>query len=924
MPLRHTIRARMLLNGQIQDVTGQVMVRNPVKISKGLRDESTRPSPMSASLTLRNTDLRWSMRNPLGPYADDLKRNVPIWLDRLIAQDDFDRTSSGGWGTAPTGQTWVHFGFGGSHLTTDYPISGGMARTSIPATSAYRAGYLDGVSMYNVAVECTFQLPTANVTGGDMEPGNILLRVVDTDTYYMVRVVVTAAEAVTVALYSIVDGSSTLLAGPETVAGVTNTGQPIRVKAIIEGQTLQAKVWDPADGEPLLNMVAAHTAHIAVPGSVGVRNGLSSGNTNTLPVVIALDDFAVHSPRFRGEVSTITTGDDAKGKDRHAKIQAYGLLHRLGQGTSPVMSSLKRGYLGLGPSLVAYWPCEDGADSTSIASALGGPAMGLLGSPDFAVNDDFPCSAELPTFNGSGWFGDVPEYDFTGEIQCRFLVSVNGSSPPPDETVLIRTFGEGTIRVWEVLYLTGGGLKVKAFDVNDIEVFDSGALGFTLNDEPSRVSFELENDGADVDWQVSVLRVPGFSAGFLSGTVSGFNCGRVTQVMAGPQGLAEDVAEGHISLESARTDLFANLNEVNAWFAEDAVARLRRLCTENGIAFYHHESAAQDASFMGYQRPLRLVELLRECELTDGGILHEPRGTFGLEYRTRRSLYAQSARVTADVSAGQVGHPFRPVEDDQRTRNDVTAEQPSGTSARAELLEGPLSVQDYPDGIGRIDTVAPVNISQTRFLLNHAEWRLAVGTTDAPRFPGILFDLDAAAIKPLIPVILDLMLGDRLTFDNAGALTGIFDPIHQLGVGVVETWTNHRGLFSVNGIPSAPYDVGELDADARLDSGSSTLNGALSASETGTFSVTSGLGDLWITTATHQPDGNGVNHFPVDVLIGGEKITISGISGASSPQTFTVATDGRGANGVHEPGAVGKAHASGAEVHAYEPFRFGL
>ena len=51
------------------------------------------------------------------------------------------------------------------------------------------------------------------------------------------------------------------------------------------------------------------------------------------------------------------------------------------------------------------------------------------------------------------------------------------------------------------------------------------------------------------------------------------------------------------------------------------------------------------------------------------------------------------------------------------------------------------------------------------------------------------------------------------------------------------------------------------------------------------------------------------------IVVGGEEMAISSISGASSPQTFTVV---RSANGVV------KAHSAGADVRLARPTYFGL
>ena len=58
---------------------------------------------------------------------------------------------------------------------------------------------------------------------------------------------------------------------------------------------------------------------------------------------------------------------------------------------------------------------------------------------------------------------------------------------------------------------------------------------------------------------------------------------------------------------------------------------------------------------------------------------------------------------------------------------------------------------------------------------------------------------------------------------------------------------------------------------------------------------------LWTTSA---------GDFPFDINIGGEQITVTNITGASSPQTFTVT---RSVNGVV------KAQSSGADVRLFFP-----
>jgi hypothetical protein len=139
----------------------------------------------------------------------------------------------------------------------------------------------------------------------------------------------------------------------------------------------------------------------------------------------------------------------------------------------------------------------------------------------------------------------------------------------------------------------------------------------------------------------------------------------------------------------------------------------------------------------------------------------------------------------------------------------------------------------------------------------------------------------------------------------------IYDPVHQLVRGYTEVLGNFTHVLTFNVTPSSPYDIGALDDGLfRLSSGSSTLTSALAEGVTGAVSVTTtDTFDVWRTTA-----GGGV--FPTDIMVGGERITLSAITGATSPQTFTISA--RAVNGV------AKAHAAGAPVNVAEPWRLGL
>lgn len=67
--------------GEWVDITSYVMVRDDggrIQLTKGIRAEGGQTDHASASAQLRNTDGRWSPRNPTGPYFGLIGRNQPM------------------------------------------------------------------------------------------------------------------------------------------------------------------------------------------------------------------------------------------------------------------------------------------------------------------------------------------------------------------------------------------------------------------------------------------------------------------------------------------------------------------------------------------------------------------------------------------------------------------------------------------------------------------------------------------------------------------------------------------------------------------------------------------------------------------------------------------------------------------------------
>jgi len=621
-----------------------------------------------------------------------------------------------------------------------------------------------------------------------------------------------------------------------------------------------------------------------------------------------LDDASFTSARFVGEVPSWPSRWDTSGKDVWVPIEAAGIMRRLGQGQAPLKSSYHRGMISL-DDVVAYWPCEDDDAATELASALPGhPPLKFAGDLDLASFTDFKASAPIPTASGLQIRGVVPTYTDTGSVQMRFLMAVPAGGVAALATVG-RIYTDGTATRWDIQVTTAGDLDVKVYDSDGVLLLDDGPFVSAVNGKLMRISLELTQDGADADFTARGMEVGAASWTSASNTIAGRTVGRARTVVMNVGGTMDDVALGHVSVQDAIGDFFDAADELNAWSGETAGRRITRLCQEEGITFDVTGGHIDDTVALGYQLPKTLLELLREAADADLGILYEPRHFLGLAYRTRESLYAQAATLALDYAAADLSE-IEPVDDDQGTRNDVTVKRDGGAAARAELTTGALSTAAPPDGVGRYDEEVTISVQADAALPDQAGWRLHLGTVDEARYPVLGINLarsNFTADAALTAAAQALDLGDRLTVANPPAWLPPED-IQQLAQGFTETLTRHEWTIDVNCSPASPWDVGVWDdttgpGEARYSSDGTTLAEALDTTETG-VDVSTPTGPVW--SAADQP---------YDLMIGGERMTVTAVAGTGAAQTFTVT---RSVNGVV------KTHASGAEVRLFKQAVYAL
>lgn len=176
-----------------------------------------------------------------------------------------------------------------------------------------------------------------------------------------------------------------------------------------------------------------------------------------------------------------------------------------------------------------------------------------------------------------------------------------------------------------------------------------------------------------------------------------------------------------------------------------------------------------------------------------------------------------------------------------------------------------------------------------------------MGTTNEARYPVLKLNLAHTTFttsESMMTAALTLDVGDRVTVDNPPAWLSP-DQISLIVEGISERKNGIEHELTLTCSPESPFHIAVYENTAwRYTSDGSTLGAAYSATDT-SLVVTTPTGPVWSVT-----DGS------FDIIVDGERMTVTGISGTASPQTFTVT---RSVNGI------AKSQLSGATVELFKP-----
>lgn len=208
--------------------------------------------------------------------------------------DAFGRTVSNGWGSEPNSSV-AYTTSGGA--ASDYAVGAGVGTHSHNSVNVFRTSTLD-ISSTDVDFTVDVSLPVTSATTAAITQW-VCGRLTDLSNYYVARLDLSTAGAVTITLFKRTAGTlSGALAGPVTVGTGHVSGDVWRVRLQVIGTTIQAKAWmGGSAAEPVPWAVSTTDTSLTTGTLIGLIGRLETGNTNASPVIFSWDNLVVSNPQ---------------------------------------------------------------------------------------------------------------------------------------------------------------------------------------------------------------------------------------------------------------------------------------------------------------------------------------------------------------------------------------------------------------------------------------------------------------------------------------------------------------------------------------------------------------------------------------------------------------------------------------------------
>lgn len=583
-----------------------------------------------------------------------------------------------------------------------------------------------------------------------------------------------------------------------------------------------------------------------------------------------------------------------------------GPLRRLRQGQKPLQSALFRRIMAPvnDTTVRVYYPLEEPSGAEVVSSPIDGIPPGIF-AMNLGSDSSLSSSKALPSQSGGqpfGWSLSFPPVTTQTAWEAGWFMKLP-AAPAGAELFDCRIDTvNGTTTQW-VFRFDNTNYRLFAKDNSDPPV---NVLSTTTAHDPRMfgvwviIMVSLAQNGANIDYGVRVIPV-GSGVFSTTGTLAGQTLGTPVGTRSlSSIGIVDGVSMGHFTItEGAVAGWLAPAD--TAYVGEPAAQRVFRLTREEGVPAtvdgpYMGIRAADwlvvmaaGGRAMGAQRPLPLLTLLEECRQVDHGNLNDSRELLGIAYRSGITKTNQPARLAL---TSEMTSPLKPVDDDRGRVNDATVSKDNGSDARYVDTASVTADGLYEDS----KTINPVSDLD---LPDHAAWWVHEALVAEERYDTVPIEL---AKNNFVSVDdwYSLSYGDRLTassLPSAEAKTAL----SQLVTGSSQTISAQLWTVKADTVAEKPWQVGVRDSTmlGRRDTSGSTTGGSLTTTAT-SVTVVSPV-TVWTTAG---------GDVPFDIDIDGEQITVTAVTSATSPQTFTLT---RSVNGVV------KTHASGATVRLWRP-----
>ncbi|WP_460067401.1 hypothetical protein [Streptomyces sp. YKOK-I1] len=821
------IKAELRIDGTWTDVTADVYTRDIMTITRGQPDEGSRSDPGKCTLTFNNgaskaapgISGRYSEGNPLSDLYGKIGRNtlVRVHVPKSTAHLELDGDTTGYVSTPHaaalniTGDIDVRVEFDADMTDTarNQNLIGKWSTTNTERAWSIRwyvgrlvFGWRDASA---ASVEASI---SAALYGGaalrvtldvDDGAGGLAVRFYQADSISgpWTQIGNTVTGGFTTAIQSTT--TSDLRIGPTDA-----TTTPPRVPFI--GTATRAQVRSGIDG----TLVADLDTRALADGATGTTD-----STGRVWTVNGTAKVRKRADRFVGEISSWPPRWDVSGKDRWVPVEAAGILRRYGRPNSPLGSTLRRRIPSGTPD--AYWPMEEGSGATQAYSPMASVRAAAVSGMSFAGIDTLPGSSALPTLGAAATLqATVPAGSATG-WHAEFVYFLETLPSTQQQIARVKVSGAGMAAAVVLAGTAGIRVEVRDADENVTAFFnfnDADALA-AFTGTWNRLQIYTSVNGADTYVHAGWRKVVENEYWVVRTIYTGVP-GRAVQVIGSWGSAYQGMGVGHLAVWNGvaaslttpyRSSVTTYESADDGFQREYAGERVYRLGSEENLPF-SIRGVVTDQQRLGAQRPGPLLNLLEDAAASDIGILMEHRTRPALRLRGRATLYSQTPALTLNYAANrEVAPPLEPATDDAEITNDVTVERADGSSGRAVLSTGTLSVQNPPSGVGLYESSVTRSLGDDSQAQPLAEWLLHLGTMGGwptPRYPVVHVDL--AAAPHLIDAVLAVDQGDMLRITNPprDVPPGNIDLIVR---GYSESFDQYAWDVYFNCVPAVPWRV---------------------------------------------------------------------------------------------------------------------